>query len=104
LEIEFKERRRALLLPSASLDARSAYHRASERLLRFSAEHADQTERFLNIAAGLDPNSQAGPFFVHWRRAILETAADRCDETRMTGELINATPALARPLAISRLR
>ncbi len=79
-EIELKERQRAMLLPIASLDAWSAYHRASSHLYRFRAEDFDIAEHFLNLAAKLDPQSArvfAGLSFLHWQRALLDLTPDR---------------------------
>jgi hypothetical protein len=79
-EIELKERQRALLIPIASLDAWSAYHRAVNHMFRFRAKDFDEAERYLKLATGLDPSSSrifAGLSFVEWQRALLEIVPDR---------------------------
>lgn len=84
-EIEQKERQRALLQPFASLDAWSAYHRACSHLYRYLPEHHDEAEKYLALAARLDPASArvfAGLSFVHWQRAFLETTRDRLGQVQ----------------------
>lgn len=88
-EIELKERQRAMLRPLASLDAWSAYHRASSHLYRFRAEDYDKAEVFLDLAARLDPTSprvQAGLSFLHWQRVFLDLTADRAGALARTFE------------------
>jgi TolB-like protein/tetratricopeptide (TPR) repeat protein len=88
-EIERIERQRALLAPSASLDAWSAYHRARHHLYRYTAEDCDRAEHYLAIAARLDPHASrvfAGLSFVHWQRAFLEVGSDRAGEIARTFE------------------
>lgn len=95
-EIEQKERRRALLQPFASLDAWSAYHRACHHLYRYLPETHEEAERYLRLAAKLDPNAArvfAALSFMHWQRAFLETVPDR--EAEVALALDNARHAVS---------
>lgn len=79
-EIEQSERRRALLAHPSSLDAWSAYHRATWHMYQFTREGYEEAERLFKLAAKLDPNAArvfAGLSFVHWQRAFLEIGHDR---------------------------
>lgn len=96
-EIELKERQRALLRPLASLDAWSAYHRASDHLYRFSRTDFDEAERFLRIAGDLDPTSSrvaASRSFLHWQRAFLEWTDDRDGELARSFEFAHRSVEL----------
>jgi TolB-like protein/DNA-binding winged helix-turn-helix (wHTH) protein len=96
-EIELKERQRAMLRPLASLDAWSAYHRASNHLFRFRAEDYDQAEVYLKLAARLDPSSPrvfAGLSFLHWQRAFLELTGDRPGEIARSFDFAHQSVAL----------
>lgn len=82
-EIELKERQRAMLRPLATLDAWSAYHRATDHLYRFSPDAHDEAERLFHQAAEADPGSSrifAGLSFLHWQRAFFESTDDRKSE------------------------
>lgn len=96
-ELEFSERRRALLKPLSSLTAWSAYHRACWHLDRHSPDDYDRAEQLFNLAAGLDPSSAralAGLSYVHRQRAFLELTGDREGEVRKTFELAQRSLAL----------
>ncbi|MGE0767570.1 MAG: winged helix-turn-helix domain-containing tetratricopeptide repeat protein [Hyphomicrobiaceae bacterium] len=82
-EIELAERQRALIVPPSSLDAWSAYHRATWHMFRFTPEAYEEAERLFKLSAKLDPSSPrafAGLSFVHWQRAFLEIGNDRQGE------------------------
>jgi TolB-like protein/DNA-binding winged helix-turn-helix (wHTH) protein len=84
-EIEQSERQRALLKHPASLDAWSAYHRATWLMYQFTPEGYVEAERLFKRAAQLDPNASrvyAGLSFVHWQRAFLEIGKDRDGEVQ----------------------
>jgi TolB-like protein/DNA-binding winged helix-turn-helix (wHTH) protein len=94
-EIELSERQRALLKHPATLDAWSAYHRATWLMYQFTPEAYEEAERLFNLSARLDPNSArvyAGLSFVHWQRAFLEIGKDRNGEIQLALE--NAQRAL----------
>ncbi|MDX2154960.1 MAG: winged helix-turn-helix domain-containing protein [Hyphomicrobiaceae bacterium] len=89
-EIEQSERHRALLTPPSSLDAWSAYHRASWHMFQFTPSAYEEAERLFGLAAKLDPGSArvfAGLSFVHWQRAFLEIGKDRQLEIDRATEL-----------------
>ncbi len=95
-EIELSERQRALLRHPATLDAWSAYHRATWLMYQFTPEAYEEAERLFKLSAELDPNSArvfAGLSFVHWRRAFLEIGHDRNGEIEQALE--NAQRALS---------
>jgi TolB-like protein/DNA-binding winged helix-turn-helix (wHTH) protein len=82
-EIELAERQRALIVPPSSLDAWSAYHRATWHMFQFTPQGYEEAERLFNLSAKLDPSSPrpfAGLSFVHWQRAFLEISSDRQGE------------------------
>jgi TolB-like protein/DNA-binding winged helix-turn-helix (wHTH) protein len=88
-EIEHSERRRALLTHPSSLDAWSAYHRATWHMYQFTPEGYEEAERLFKLAATLDPTTPrvfAGLSFVHWQRAFLEIGRDREGEMRQAFE------------------
>ncbi len=88
-EIEQTERRRALLTHPSSLDAWSAYHRATWHMYQFTPEGYEEAERLFKLAAKLDPNAPrvfAGLSFVHWQRAFLEIGQDREGEIQRAVE------------------
>lgn len=81
-EVDLRERRRAMLLPIASLDAWSAYHQANDLLFRYSPDRFERAENLLNLAARLDPASSrvhAALSFLSWQRAFLGPAEGRAD-------------------------
>ena len=83
IEIEQAEQRRALLVPSANLDAWSAHHRGWAHLSVFTVDGFDQAEQYFRESIRLDPNSArpyAGLSCVHWLRAFLELKEDRQGE------------------------
>jgi len=82
-EIEQSERQRALLKHPATLDAWSAYHRATWLMYQFTPDAYEEAERLFNLSAKLDPNASrvySGLSFVHWQRAFLEISKDRQGE------------------------
>ncbi len=84
-EIEQSERHRALLKHPATLDAWSAYHRASWLMYQFTPGAYEEAERLFKQSAQLDPHSArvyAGLSFVHWQRAFLEISKDREGEVQ----------------------
>lgn len=89
-EVEVAEQRRALLDPSANIDAWSAYHRGCWHMYRFTSGDYEQAQHFFELSAKLDPGSSralAGLSFVHWQRAFLEISADRSGEVQRALEL-----------------
>lgn len=96
-EVEFAERRRALLESSADLNAWSAYHRGCWHMYRFTPGDFDHAERYFQLAATLDPASSgafAGLSFVHWQRAFLEISGNRGAEIERAFELARHSVSL----------
>ncbi|MBN9267356.1 MAG: winged helix-turn-helix domain-containing protein [Hyphomicrobium sp.] len=84
-EIEQSERQRALLKHPATLDAWSAYHRATWLMYQFTPGAYEEAERLFKLSAKLDPHAArvyAGLSFVHWQRAFLEISKDRESEVQ----------------------
>jgi tetratricopeptide (TPR) repeat protein len=82
-EIELAERQRAFMIAPSSLDAWSAYHRATWHMFQFTPQAYEEAERLFELSAKLDPSSPrafAGLSFVHWQRAFLEIGSDRRGE------------------------
>jgi tetratricopeptide (TPR) repeat protein len=82
-EIELAERQRAFMIAPSSLDAWSAYHRATWHMFQFTPQAYEEAERLFELSAKLDPSSPrafAGLSFVHWQRAFLEIGSDRQGE------------------------
>ncbi|MEM1128951.1 MAG: winged helix-turn-helix domain-containing protein [Pseudomonadota bacterium] len=79
-EIDQRERRRAIRVPVRKMDARSAYHRASDLLYRFAPESFAEIEDLLDRAAQSDPDFAripAAQSFLYWQRAFFHAGADR---------------------------
>ncbi|MEM6818537.1 MAG: winged helix-turn-helix domain-containing protein [Pseudomonadota bacterium] len=71
--------KREAVLPSARLDAWTAYHRGCWHMYWFSSESLDSAERWFNVARTLDPGA-ARPWaclsWVHWQRVFLGLTDD----------------------------
>ena len=96
-EIDLRERRRAILRPIESLDAWTAYHRATDLLFRFSTERLSEAESLLNLAARLDPGFARVPAaqsFLHWQRAFLNLGSDRRGDIERARDLAGSSLAL----------
>ena len=96
-EIDLRERRRAILRPIESLDAWTAYHRATDLLFRFSTERLDEAESLLNLAARLDPGFARVPAaqsFLHWQRAFLNLSNDRATDVQRSRDFAEASLVL----------
>ncbi|MEM1173712.1 MAG: winged helix-turn-helix domain-containing protein [Pseudomonadota bacterium] len=79
-EVSLAEQRRALLQPSADLDAWSAYHRGCWHMYHFDPASNKRAEHFFELSSKLDPSGSrafSGLSFVHWNRAFLEYEEDR---------------------------
>lgn len=79
-EVEAAEIRRALTLPSASLDAWSAYHRGLWHMFRFTRDGNEAARGFFQRALRLDPlcaRAMAGLSFTHFQDAFLHHTADQ---------------------------
>ena len=79
-EVERREQRHSLLIPSASLDAWSACHRGFWHMYKFRVEDCDLAERHFRRSIELEPTvprPYAGLSFIHFQRAFLNVAADR---------------------------
>jgi TolB-like protein len=89
-EMERAEERRSLSIPSANLDAWSAYHRGRSFLFRFTADDCAQAEYFFRRSVELEPTAArayAGLSFVHFQRAFLNIGRDRSGEAQQAHEL-----------------
>ena len=89
-EIEYAEQKRSLLLPAASLDAWSAYHRGWWHLNSYAVDCFDKAHYYFNRSRQLDPNSAralAGLSCVSWLRAFLEISDDRQGDVERCFEL-----------------
>lgn len=96
-EIEQIERERAVLMPFASLDAWTAYHRGGWHLDRHTPSDYDQAEACFLRAAELDPRSAratAGLSAVHRQRAFLGLTGERDRDAARALELAQQSLAL----------
>ena len=83
--IERAEQKRSLLLPSANLDAWTAYHRGAVFMFRFRADECAQAEHFFRRSIELDPRAPrayAGLSFVHYQRAYMGMSRDRDEDAQ----------------------
>jgi TolB-like protein len=88
--VERAEQQRSLLMPSANLDAWSAYHRGCHFMYRFTTADCARAESFFRRAIELEPNvprPYAGLSFVHFQRAFLNISNDRAGEVQQAHDL-----------------
>ncbi|MEM1314543.1 MAG: winged helix-turn-helix domain-containing protein [Pseudomonadota bacterium] len=96
IEIESRERRRALLRPLASLDAWGAYHRASHHAIGATRDELDVALRLMTQAHELDPGASrilAGLATLRARRSLLLGDAARQDEIARATDLARRSVA-----------
>src|SRR5262249_32901989 len=89
-EVDLAEQRRSLKIPSANLDAWSAYHRGRSFMFRFTPEDCSRAEHFFRRSIELDPNAPrgyAGLSFVHYQRVLLNMSRDLAGETQRAHDL-----------------
>ena len=82
LRVEQEEVQRSLLMPSANLDAWSAYHRGFHHMYRFRFEECDKAEHFFRQSIDLEPTvprPYAGLSFVHFERVFLGYEKNRAE-------------------------
>jgi len=78
--VERAEQKRSLLLPSANLDAWTAYHRGAAFMFRFRADECAHAEHYFRRSIELDPRAPrayAGLSFVHYQRVYTGMSQDR---------------------------
>ncbi|MEL7312720.1 MAG: winged helix-turn-helix domain-containing protein [Pseudomonadota bacterium] len=71
--------RQDAMLPTANLDAWTAYHRGCWHMYWFTPDALDSAERWFEVARQLDPGASrplACLSWVHWQRVFLGVAAD----------------------------
>ena len=88
--VEREEQKRSLLLPSANLDAWTAYHRGAAFMFRFRADECAHAEHFFRRSIELDPlapRAYAGLSFVHYQRVYMGMSHDRDDDALRARDL-----------------
>ena len=88
--VERAEQRRCLLLPSANLDAWTAYHRGAAFMFRFRADECANAEHFFRRSIELDPlapRAYAGLSFVHFQRVFVGMSHDCEDDALRARDL-----------------
>jgi TolB-like protein len=89
-EIEQMEQRQSLLVPSANLDAWSAFHQGCWYMYRFRKEHIADADRLFSQSIDLEPTvprPYAGLSFVRFQRAFLGLSKDRAFDIEQAHEL-----------------
>ncbi len=88
--VERAEQKRSLLLPSANLDAWTAYHRGAAFMFRFRPDECAHAERFFRRSIELDPlapRAYAGLSFVHYQRVYMGMSHDRDEDALRARDL-----------------
>lgn len=79
LEVQREEVQRSLLMPSASLDAWSAYHRGLHYMYRFRSEDCNEAEALFGRSIEIEPDvprPYAGLSFIHFEHVFLNFSTD----------------------------